>query len=227
MQMLCFTHRTDMDFDFRLARDSDRLAIIEAFGEEPTEEQVAVAAGDPAKARRFRKALTVSLVSHSALARTIVAVRHDGDIAGFIQWGSESGDRVTPRLAWEVVRVFGVFGIRGFLQRDKIRARVAISAPENSFHIAEVHVLASLRGRGVGAALLRRAEVEAQRQGAAQLSLTTATNNVARRLYEREGFRVVETRTDPGFEAATGVAGRVLMVKPLQPYVPVESSLAR
>lgn len=76
-------------------------------------------------------------------------------------------------------------------------------------------MLASGRGNGVGAALLQQAEAEARIQSSTQLSLTTATNNPARRLYEREGFRLVETRTDPEFEHATGVAGRVLMVKSL------------
>ena len=71
------------------------------------------------------------------------------------------------------------------------------------------------RGQGIGAALLEQVEREARAQGARALSLTTATNNPARRLYERAGFRVTETRTDPEFEAATGVAGRVLMVKAL------------
>ena len=41
------------------------------------------------------------------------------------------------------------------------------------------------------------------------------TNNPARRLYERQGFLVVSTRTDPGYERFTGAAGRVLMTKVL------------
>jgi hypothetical protein len=45
------------------------------------------------------------------------------------------------------------------------------------------------------------------------MSLTTHINNPARRLYERCGFEVVETRTDPDYERYTGVAGRVLMLK--------------
>ncbi|MBK6319202.1 MAG: GNAT family N-acetyltransferase [Dehalococcoidia bacterium] len=49
-----------------------------------------------------------------------------------------------------------------------------------------------------------------------KMSLTTTTSNPARRLYERHGFRVMETWTDPGFEQVTeGVAGRILMVKHL------------
>jgi len=48
------------------------------------------------------------------------------------------------------------------------------------------------------------------------MSLTTHTSNPARRLYERHGYRVVETRTDPAYERYTGIEGRVLMVKELR-----------
>jgi ribosomal protein S18 acetylase RimI-like enzyme len=47
------------------------------------------------------------------------------------------------------------------------------------------------------------------------MSLTTHTANPARRLYERHGFWVVETRTDTDYERYTGIEGRFLMVKEL------------
>ena len=186
------------------------------FGDEPTEEQLAAAGGDAAKAKQFRRAVARSLVTDAALARTTVAEDEAGRVVGFVQWGTEAGEHVGLRLAWDVFRIFGPLGIRGFLKRDGLRAKVAIPAPDDAFHIAEVHVLASFRGMGIGAALLEEAEREARRQGANRLSLTTATNNPARRLYERAGFAVVDQRTDPEFEAATGVAGRVLMAMELR-----------
>jgi len=48
------------------------------------------------------------------------------------------------------------------------------------------------------------------------MSLTTTTINPARRLYERHGFHVVETKTDGAYERYTGIAGRHLMVKELE-----------
>lgn len=45
--------------------------------------------------------------------------------------------------------------------------------------------------------------------------LTTTTGNPARRLYERKGYTVTATRTDPAYERYTGAAGRVFMEKPL------------
>jgi len=47
------------------------------------------------------------------------------------------------------------------------------------------------------------------------MSLTTHIANPARHLYERHGFRVVETRTDPDYERYTGIEGRVRMAKEL------------
>ena len=66
-----------------------------------------------------------------------------------------------------------------------------------------------------GGAALRFAEKEARRDGHSAMSLITTIVNPARRLYERQGFRVVETRTDPDYERYTGIPGRVLMVKEL------------
>lgn len=81
---------------------------------------------------------------------------------------------------------------------------------------SELHVHPRYRNRGIGSAALDYAEVEAQRLGHRHMSLTTTTTNPARRLYERRGFRVVETRTDPMYERYTGIPGRHLMVKELE-----------
>jgi hypothetical protein len=45
------------------------------------------------------------------------------------------------------------------------------------------------------------------------MTLTTHTANPARRLYERKGFTVTRTATDPRYERYTGIQGRVLMEK--------------
>jgi ribosomal protein S18 acetylase RimI-like enzyme len=47
-----------------------------------------------------------------------------------------------------------------------------------------------------------------------QLSLTTRSDNPARRLYERHGFVVRNERTHHAFERRTGSPGRILMVRP-------------
>jgi len=90
-----------------------------------------------------------------------------------------------------------------------------MKAPVDAYVIAELHVDPPYRNRGIGRAMLRYAEEEARRKGCSVMSLVTHTSNPARRLYERHGFQVVETRTDPDYERYTGIEGRLLMVKEL------------
>jgi ribosomal protein S18 acetylase RimI-like enzyme len=71
------------------------------------------------------------------------------------------------------------------------------------------------RNKGIGGALLDHAEAAARAGGYRLMSLTTSMANPARRLYERHGFRVVETRTDADYKRYTGIDGRHLMVKEL------------
>jgi len=65
----------------------------------------------------------------------------------------------------------------------------------DEIHINNVAVLPPLRGKGIGSALLRRAIAEAQQLGARRATLEVrASNEAARRLYERLGFFVAGTR---------------------------------
>jgi len=203
-----------MDISFRPATPADASALRRVFGEQPSEEQLAMAGGDMARARRFRRLAADAIASPAGIRRTTVAAS-DGEAVGLLQVGAEAGDSVTPSLVWGLLRTFGFPGIIRFLRRDRLRARVHIPAPDGAYHIAEVHVLDSHRNRGIGAALMAEAERQARASGARKLSLTTTTSNPARHLYERSGFHVVETREDADFLALTGVSGHILMVKNL------------
>lgn len=200
---------------FRQATAAEAPSIRTVFGSEPSDEQVGMAGGDRSKATRFRKLMTGSLTGPGPLSRTVVALNGNG-VVGFAQVGEEAGDRVSPSIAWGVLCIFGIRGIRGFLRRDRARDRVHIPAPIGAYHIAELHVDANRRNQGIGAALLAEAERIARAQGFRVISLTTTTSNPARHLYERSGFAVTETRTDPEYRALTGIDGRVLMVKRLE-----------
>jgi ribosomal protein S18 acetylase RimI-like enzyme len=200
------------DVTIRDARDEDRDAIVAVFGSEPSDEQIGIA-GDAERAQRLRAVIGRSLVRPESLAHTRVAVR-DGRVVGMLQSGDEAGERVDLRVVLGVLCIFG-FGVLDFLRRDRARAAVQIRRPADSLHIAEVHVLAAMRGAGIGAALLADVEHRARAAHRSALSLTTTTSNPARRLYERAGFSVIETREDPTYRALTGIAGRVLMVKRL------------
>ncbi len=140
----------------------------------------------------------------------------EGEPVGVLQAGvNPVGVKITPRLALMALRILGPVGVFKLLPRLRARGRLDIEAPDGSYHVAEVHVDARLRGRGIGGAMLEYAEEEARKRGCRRMSLTTNTTNPARRLYERHGYRIQQTHTDPDYEHYTGIEGRVLMVKEL------------
>ncbi len=202
-----------MEIAVRPATEGDIPALRAVIGSEPSDEQVALAGGDRWKASRLRQVLMASVSSRAAIPRTLVAVADD-EAVGLLQSGRE-GAGISPALVWGLLRVFGPLGMRGFVQRDRLRSRVHIPVPEGTFHIAELHVLSERRNLGIGAALLAEAERMARAGGFAAMSLTTTTSNPARRLYERLGFEVVKTTSDEEYRRCTGIDGRVLMVKRL------------
>jgi ribosomal-protein-alanine N-acetyltransferase len=67
----------------------------------------------------------------------------------------------------------------------------------DEIHINNVALRPQFRGRGIGTALLRHVLAEARRLGARRATLEVrASNEAARRLYERLGFYVAATRRD-------------------------------
>lgn len=148
----------------------------------------------------------------------LVAV-HEGEPVGVLiaSPGGAKGVHWTriPRLLLTALRILPLGELPGFVRRGLLRMQIELPAPEPSLHVSELHVHPKLRGRGIGAALLARAEDLARERGLPQLSLTTLATNPARRLYERLGYRVTAESNVPGYEAFTGAGGRVLMEKRL------------
>ena len=67
----------------------------------------------------------------------------------------------------------------------------------DEIHINNVAIRPHLRGHGIGTALLHHVLAEANRLGAKRATLEVrASNDAARRLYERLGFYVAATRRD-------------------------------
>ena len=193
------------------AADTERIA--ELIAGEPGQEAVGIA-GCVEAAREFGMALVHIPDSPQGWQRSALA-EHDGKPVGVLQGGEgETHFSMTPRLALLALRVFGV-GIISVLGRARARQRVQHDAPKGAYTVREFDVDPGYRNRGIGGVLLDYAEAEARRLGHQQMSLTTNTGNPARRLYERHGFRVVSTLTDPDYERYTGLAGRHLMTKEL------------
>jgi len=64
--------------------------------------------------------------------------------------------------------------------------------------LAGIYIIASMRNRGLGAALIQHV-VEEAREGGKPVALRVLKPNPARRLYERMGFRVVDETTERYF----------------------------
>jgi ribosomal protein S18 acetylase RimI-like enzyme len=200
---------------FRGATPDDTERIAEIIAGEPGQEAIGIT-GSAEYARRFGLALVRLPNSPQGWQFTVVG-EINGEVVGIMQGSGDPPQlKVTPAIALLALRTFGLLGVPRLLPRMMARSRVQVRAPRRSYHVAELDVDPRYRNRGIGGALLDYAEKEARATGYTQMSLSTTTINPARRLYERHGFRVVETRTDPAYERYTGIEGRVLMVKDLE-----------
>lgn len=199
---------------FRGATPADTERIAEIMFDDPGREAIGLVGGEE-RAREISKALVRLPGSPQGWRHTVLA-ELEGEPVGVLQAGiNPVGVKITPRLALTALRILGPVGVFKLLPRLRARGRLDMKAPEGSYHIAELHVDPACRNRGVGGAMLEYAEGQAREQGCRQMSLVTTTVNLARRLYERHGYRVLETRTDRDYERYTGIEGRVLMVKEL------------
>ena len=166
-------------------------------------------------------ALTMRAGMEIAIERTAVAL--DGGRAVGLLETRRPGDKTLGATARATLGVFvrglpivGVRGLVRYLRYQRARAKVQIKHPRDAYYIGELDVDPTCRNRGIGAQLLAHAEAEARALGIAQLALCTGVSNPAQHLYERAGYRIVETRRHLDYERVTGNPGRVLMVKELR-----------
>jgi len=207
------------DVEIRRARAEEEEAALRLVYEPPGPEASGIAGGE-SRARALGAALQRLGFYRGPDDGVLVALgagRPVGVLVGRTRPMGRPGAGRALALIRAVLALFPLAELPGLLRRARIRARLDHPLPAGSFHVAELHVMPAWRGRGIGAALLRCAETEAQRRGFAELTLTTLTSNPARRLYERQGYAVIAERTDPAYERITGGAGRLLLAKRLDP----------
>lgn len=199
----------------RPATEADVERIAEVVQGDPGQETIGIV-GNKRAARRFGMAIArVSFGKRGGWRQTTVA-EVEGRIVGVVEAGKREWD--VPIGLPEVLaalRSLGPLGVLRMLPRLRASDRIRAPSPPDAYHIAELDVDPAWRGKGIGGLLLDHAETAARDGGYTQMSLSTTTVNPARRLYERHGFVVAETRTDPDYERWTGIEGRHLMLKDL------------
>ena len=196
----------------REAGASDVERIAEIIHGEPGDESVALT-GSVDRARRFGYGLVQLDAIPNATRPTVVAESGER-VVGVLQYTrGQSGTPITLGHVRLAVSVMGPIGVFRLLPRLRARTKVDMPIPLDSFYIAELHVDPKLRGQGIGGELLDWAEQEARRLGDPRMTLTTTATNPARHLYERKGFAVTTSATNPSYERFTGIPGRVLMEK--------------
>lgn len=127
----------------------------------------------------------------------------------------EVGAGLVLQLLVPVIRTIGFDGLWRLLRSRPAWARTSFEPLSGSFYIAELDVAAQQRNKGIGAALLAEGERQARAAACTTMALSTDITNPAQHLYERFGFRIVETKRDAEYERWSGSPGRVLMVKDL------------
>jgi len=121
----------------------------------------------------------------------------DDDLDGVLEVEAQSFTNPWTRAmyAWELQNrtVCHIYVARTAACR--VAAFCAFWLVVDEIHINNVAVLPQYRGRGMGSAVLRHVLDEARRLGATRATLEVrASNEGARRLYERLGFRVAGVR---------------------------------
>lgn len=185
--------------------DSDRARIAalywEAFGA-----KLGPTMGPAPKALRFFEA--VLYPPHAICARDT-----DGTLLGVAGFKTHQGALVGGSFR-DMARVYGWIGaswrvaLLSALERDTENVR---------FLMDGIFVEPEARGRGVGTLLLQAIANEAAQRGYAEVRLDVIdTNDRARALYERRGFRAVKTNSTGllrhvfGFRSATTMVLRVI-----------------
>jgi ribosomal protein S18 acetylase RimI-like enzyme len=176
--------------------------MVEVMFAEPSIDQVAFMPS-MAGARRFART-TWTLAGLGGFA---VAVG-GSDLAGFA-WCSDTGSSFrdgvrAARAGW------GIAGPLRLAAKGWPRQLVEIPMPPGP-KLIELQVHPAQRGGGVGTALLR---FVIDQVGGRPLSLTTRSDNPARRIYERHGFSVTAEKSHRAYERRTGATGRILMSRP-------------
>lgn len=129
---------------------------------------------------------------------------YEGRVVGFA--GLETGDGFFMRLNYRALRqTFGLFGGAWRFAAYGVFRLFHGSTPSNAVHIDPLVVSAEARGLGVGTRLLEAVFVWSKETDRSKVMLEVVdTNPLAKKLYERVGFRTFKVQNTRLFSAQAG-----------------------
>lgn len=196
-----------------IAADSDLLADIVLGSDQQITTQVAMRLYGIERLDVARSLFRTVWRAADNWKLSVVAERGSEPVAELQTGGSSM--QVTPGVVVAALRALGPVALLRLPRRLRLQRRVSPAKPPGAYVVAELHVAPEWRGKSIGQAMLTYAEIEARERGCREMALHTLTNNPARRLYERSGFRAVRTCVDADFRRLTGADGNILLVKEL------------
>jgi ribosomal protein S18 acetylase RimI-like enzyme len=141
--------------------------------------------------------------------------KRDGQVVGMLlAHPGASLRRRESRTGLHLVCIFGLPAVIRLTRRLSVYGDL-VESEDDEFYLGNLAVLPEFQGRGVGASLLDRADELARSAGLAKCSLIVTFDNRARRLYERSGYRIVQSYKLAHPMIAHGSGGFYRMVKSL------------
>jgi ribosomal protein S18 acetylase RimI-like enzyme len=108
---------------------------------------------------------------------------------------SQNATRLSLSVARHLPRALG-WGMFGFVARG-LRLAGGIEAEADEYYVSNLAVLPAAQGHGLGKHLLLHADEQARALGLIKCSLLVALDNeMALRLYKRQGYKIVFTKRD-------------------------------
>ena len=203
------------DVTFRYATNADVDRIVDILNAEVGEEAVAFMGNAERASRYDRMMFRLDPIPNES--RITVLAEADGQVLGVLQYQyGDAPHHSRLEVLKVMLKVLGPFRLARKLPAIYSRTKIDIDIPTDSLFLTNVHVDEAARGRDIGTKLLTWGQNEALRLGARDMSVTTLpTNADAIRFYEKFGFKIAKTVTDPTYEKHTKIPGRVYLVKEL------------
>lgn len=208
---------TDASLSFRAAEAGDAAqAVPLIYSSGPAAFDYVFAHDRPGRALDFLRFAFVAGAGEFGCRNHQLAVLDDRVAAVGAAWDGRAALGFTAAAAAQILRFYGPLRAAGVIGRGLKIERLIRPPKADEYYVAHLGVREELRGRGIGAQLIRRllAGAERGRHRCAALDVAV-TNPRAEALYARLGFRVEAVRSSTLRSRYHAVVDHRRMILPL------------